>query len=109
MTTDISRSSKLIDLCLRTLALEDRARLDRASIALLERSRREAEAVAARLRAGCGPPQVNEALGHAVVLTACIRRLLERGASMNLEARRRVIDDALERLHQLDDLDDNLG
>lgn len=109
MTTDIPRSSRLIDLCLRTLALDDRVQLDRASIALLERSRREAEAVTARLRARSQAPEIQEALGQMMLVTACIRGLLERGAAMDPQARRRVLDEAREGLHHLDEIVDSLA
>jgi hypothetical protein len=108
MTTEISRSSRLIGACLRALALDHRARLDQASMALLERARHEAEATTAHLRSR-GSSRADEALNHVVVVTACIGSLLEEGAFMDIEARRRVVDEAIARLHQFDELVDTLG
>lgn len=103
MTREISRSSKLIDLCLCALALEERAHLDGVSRTLLARSLEESETAAARLRTGRGFVQAEEALGHLVV-SACIRQLLDQGGDMDVAARRRIIDAARIHLQQLDEL-----
>ena len=98
----------LIDLCLRTLALDERSRLDRASIVLLKRSLGEAQTTAAWLRGQSGSRTSVEALSYLAVVSSCLRTLLQRGADMNLDARRRVLDTAIESLHELDELTDSL-
>lgn len=108
MTTPIPKASMRIDLCLRALALDERSRLDNASRMLLKRSLGEAQAAAAWLSARPGSPAAAEALSYLTVVSACIRGLLQRGAIMDLDARRRVLDTASESLQQLDELADSL-
>jgi len=95
-------------LCLRTLALDERARLDQASIMPLKRSLDEAQQTAASLRAQPGSPGATEALSHLAVVSVCVRGLLQRGADMDLDARRRVLVTANQSLHQLDELTDSI-
>lgn len=108
MANEIFLSSRLIGACLGALALDHRAVLDQESLALLERSRREAEEIAARLRSW-GSPSAEEALDHVVVVTACIGSIREKSAFMGSVARGRIIDEAVARLQQLDELVDTFG
>jgi len=74
----------------------------------LKRSLDEAQQTAASLRAQPGSPGATEALSHLAVVSVCVRGLLQRGADMDLDARRRVLVTANQSLHQLDELTDSI-